>query len=300
VITGDGTFDVAAGGSNYGDTFLKMSVANKQLTPLDYFAPSNQKKLDDVDLDLGSGGGMSLPDQLSAHPHLITGAGKEGTIYLVDRDEMGRIHSGSNGQIVQCLSTVVNPVFSTPAFWQGKSESWIYYGASLASLKAFSVESGQLSPTPSSQTVERFGSPGSSPVISANGNTDGIVWILGRDIGDRPMGVKDYSSRIFNIATHPKALWAFLGRIVHAVSHPAMWRNYFTRKLPVSHTGLGQPVLLRAYDATNLSNLLYSSDQAPNNRDQADLPVKFAVPIVAKGRVYFGTQDHLDVYGLLK
>ena len=82
--------------------------------------------------------------------------------------------------------------------------------------------------------------------------------------------------------------------------HPSLWRDYFGRKLPTIYTNKVEPVVLRAYDATNLADLLYSSDQAPNNRDQADLPVKFAVPVVANGRVYFGTQDHLDVYGLLK
>ena len=300
LITGDGTFDAASGGSNYGDSFLKMTPKNSLLTPVDYFTPNNQKKLDDVDLDLGSGGVVALPDQLSTHPHLMTGAGKEGTIYLVDRDALGHLRPDSNAQAVQCLTSALNPVFSTPAVWQDSSHTWIYYGASLASLKAYSLEKGQLSPFPSSQTVELFGSPGSSPVVSSEGTKDGIVWILGREFGDRPTGIRDYASRMWSIATHPKALGAFLGRMLRALVHPSMWRSYFTRKLPVSSRSLGQPVLLRAYDATNLSNLLYSSDQAANNRDKADLPVKFAVPTVANGRVYFGTRDHLDVYGLLK
>jgi hypothetical protein len=48
-----------------------------------------------------------------------------------------------------------------------------------------------------------------------------------------------------------------------------------------------------------VSNLLYDSTEAPQNRDQADLPVKFVVPTIANGKVFFGTQGHLDVYGLL-
>jgi len=62
---------------------------------------------------------------------------------------------------------------------------------------------------------------------------------------------------------------------------------------------LDRPAILRAYDATNVSNLLYDSTEAPQNRDQADLPVKFVVPTIANGKVYFGTQGYLDVYGLL-
>ena len=58
--------------------------------------------------------------------------------------------------------------------------------------------------------------------------------------------------------------------------------------------------ILNAYDATNLSIRLYSSDQAPNHRDKADPHLRFVVPIVANGKVYFGTQSSLEAYGLLQ
>ena len=56
---------------------------------LDYFTPSVQSTLDANNLDLGSGGVLLLPDQSGAHPHEMVSAGKNGTIYLVDRDNMG-------------------------------------------------------------------------------------------------------------------------------------------------------------------------------------------------------------------
>src|SRR5580700_10796979 len=56
---------------------------------------------------------------------------------------------------------------------------------------------------------------------------------------------------------------------------------------------------LFAYDATNLANLLYTSSQAPNNRDSPGVALKFEKPIVANGKVFVGTQSSVTAYGLL-
>ena len=56
---------------------------------------------------------------------------------------------------------------------------------------------------------------------------------------------------------------------------------------------------LRAFDATNLASELWNSSLAANNRDQAGDYVKYAVPTIANGKVYIGTREELDVYGLL-
>ena len=63
-----------------------------------------------------------------------------------------------------------------------------------------------------------------------------------------------------------------------------------------------QPVgnaALHAYDALDLKNELWNSNQAAGMRDQAAKVAKNAVPTIANGRVYFGTQTELDVYGEL-
>jgi outer membrane protein assembly factor BamB len=300
VATGDGTFDKDSDGLNYGDSILKLSQAQDDLHVDDYFSPTGQKRLDTLNLDLGSGGTALLPDQAASHSHLLVASGKDGSIYVLDRDSLGHFNSAGEVQAVQLLRSALNPVFSTPAVWQDSAHTWVYFGATLAKLKAYTLEKGALSVVPSSQSDQRFGPPGSSPVVSADGTKDGIVWILAKNMGDTPTGARAYTARLWSIVTHPRALFPFLGRTLNMLVHPSLWSDYFGRKLPTIHTNQVSPVVLRAYDATNLSDLLYSSDQAPNERDQAGLPVKFAVPIVANGKVYFGTQDRLEVYGLLQ
>jgi outer membrane protein assembly factor BamB len=59
------------------------------------------------------------------------------------------------------------------------------------------------------------------------------------------------------------------------------------------------PSVLRAYDATNLANELYDSNQAPEARDQFGPTNKFMVPTVAGGKVFVGTTNSVGVFGLL-
>lgn len=200
-MTGNGNFDAnsaSAPNTDYGDSFVKLSTAGGTLQAVDYFTPSNQATLSANDLDLGSGGVLLLPDQPGAHPHLMIGGGKQGLIYLVDRDNLG----GFNGtdQVVQevdlnALGLVYPAVpprtgtggvglFSTPAYFNGT----VYYkpaapdfSVNVASpLLAFPLTGGTLS-TSFTQSVPTWGWPGSSPSISANGTANGIVWALDCD-----------------------------------------------------------------------------------------------------------------------
>jgi hypothetical protein len=180
VASGNAMFDVNTGGRDYGDSIIRLSPANNNRFPVaDYFTPYDQGNLYDGDVDLGSGGVLLLPDQTGAHPHLLIESGKEGTIYLVDRDNMGHYNPNNNSQIVQSLNTIIGGVWGMPAWWNNN----VYFGGSYDAVKAFSFNptTGFLSTTWVSETGTSYSYPGPTPSISANGNSNAIVWTLQTD-----------------------------------------------------------------------------------------------------------------------
>jgi len=178
-ITGNGTFDTSASPKNFGDSFLKLTPG-ASLTLTDYFTPYNQAILDSGDIDLGSGGAMILPDAVGSlqHPHLVVGCGKEGKVYLLDRDNMGHFNPAADTQVVQTITltgtSASDLLFGLPAFFNNR----IYYQGVGLSLKAFAISNAVINPTPLSQATDTVTFRGATPSISANGTTNGIVWEL--------------------------------------------------------------------------------------------------------------------------
>lgn len=271
VITGNGTFDTAAPRTNFGNTFVKLSTAGGKLSVADFFTPFNQEDLNPLDLDLGSGGPLVLPDTVGskAHPRLLVGGDKSGQLYLVSRDRMGGYCEGcpTNSNIVQQLGIegidnpcVVCGIFATPAVWEGR----LYVQAVRDHLKSYTIDDAQISSKPTSVSSRKIGYPGAGPAVSSLGATNGIVWVIDSFMHGTPTG--------------------------------GYWQNGKPSPWPASKSG---PAVLHAYDALDLTNELWNSAQADNNRDQAGHAVKFTVPTVANGKVYVGTQTELTVYGLL-
>ncbi|HVV72326.1 MAG TPA: hypothetical protein VHI52_12650, partial [Verrucomicrobiae bacterium] len=176
---GNGPFNAnTPGGTEYGDSFVKLAVSNT-LTVADYFTPYNQASLASADSDLGSGGPLLLPDEAgsAAHPHLLVGCGKQGTVYLVDRDNMGHYNAANDSQIVQSIGSAVGGTWSSPAYFYHQ----IYYHGSGDVLKAFAITNGVITASPRSRSATSYGYPGATPVVSANGTKNGIVWDLQTD-----------------------------------------------------------------------------------------------------------------------
>jgi fibronectin type 3 domain-containing protein len=177
-VTSNGDFNVNTGGVDYGDTVQKLSPSG---TVVDYFTPHDQSNMDVNNLDLGAGGPVMLVDQTTgSYPHLLISAGKSGTIYVIDRDNLGHYNASNDNQIVQSLpnalpnGTAEAGNFSTPVFFNG----YVYFGAVNDVIRAFQLTNGLLSTAPTSQTAAIYGIRGASFAISANTASNGILWAL--------------------------------------------------------------------------------------------------------------------------
>ena len=178
-VTGNGIFDVNTGGPDYGDSFVKLSTSGQVL---DYFTPHDQQNMNDLDIDLGSGGVILLPDQPGAHPHMAITAGKNGTIYLVDRDNMGHYNSNNDNQIVQTVVNIFpNGTKSTGNFkaavhWNSR----LFFSADADNIKCFTLNNGLMSTAPVSTSSLFLNYPGATLGLSANGLTNAILWAIQR------------------------------------------------------------------------------------------------------------------------
>src|SRR5215472_16436092 len=238
VVSGNGFGDTPGSNSSYGNSFVRLSNSGG-LKVGDYFTPFNTSAEDSADADFGSAGPLLLPDLVDSTNvtrHLAVGAGKDGNLYVLNRDGLGQFNSSTNNVYQQFqLSNGEN--HSSPIFFNNT----VYVGPESNSLKAFPVAYAHLATSPSSQSPHVFGSNGTVASISANGNAQGIVWALDHGAG-----------------------------------------------------------ILFAFDASNLANELWDSNQAASNRDHfSAVGGHFVTPMVANGRVYIGTGTTVAVFGPL-
>ncbi len=261
VMTGNGTFDTTLDANgfpingDYGDSFIKLQVDNSTaanpningwgMKVVDYFTPHNQAALSSADQDLGSGGPIILPDSIGGitlgngtHPHLMVGAGKQGLIYLIDRDNMGK-YSSTTDNVVQTFSGLGGGgSYDTPAFYYDGTAARIYYVPVSTTAKSYTISNATLAL--SSVSTDVYGSRCATTSISANGTANGIAWNID----------------------------------------------------PGTNT-------LRAYNASNYGQELWTSAQAVGSRDALGTALKFTTPTITNGEVFVGTSNALVVYGVL-
>ncbi len=184
--TGNGTFDAALNGkgfpsrNDFGDSVLKLALdpgfkgPNGQgIRVVDYFTPDIQAKLDKYDEDLASSGVLILPDGSGGpkHPDLLLASGKLGTVYVINRNKMGRFHPQSDEDVEQ-IPHAITSSFDTPAYYLNT----VYYAGAGDVLKSFAFVGGRLEQTGEAPNV--FSLHGASPVVSSDGSQNGLVWVI--------------------------------------------------------------------------------------------------------------------------
>ena len=182
-MAGNGTFDTTLSATgfpihaDYGNAVIKLSGTSGALAVTDYFTMWNTVSESNQDVDLGSGSPLLLPDQTDANGttrHLLVGAGKDGNVLLLDRDNLGKFNTTTN-QVYQILwGGLPGGLFSAFAYFNGS----VYVADVGGKLKAFALNEAQLSATPTSQSGASFAYPGASPSVSANGSSNAIVWAV--------------------------------------------------------------------------------------------------------------------------
>jgi regulation of enolase protein 1 (concanavalin A-like superfamily) len=177
VVTGNGSWD---GVTRFSETFFKLSPT---LQVIDWFTPHDHATLDSADADVNSGSPLLIPGT-----HLLVGGGKGAKLYLIDTNNFGHLGDSTDSQIVQSFQTgtfgknhLHNLVFWTSAVngpmlytWPQADQFKVYkFNGSTFNSSPFMIQ-----PTPNT------GHPGGMLSISANGNTNGIVWAAIMASGD--------------------------------------------------------------------------------------------------------------------
>ena len=158
-------------GTNFGSSVFRLTQSGNSLQVADWFTPWNQAYLFQNDLDLNDAV-LLLPDQPGSHPHLALAVGKEGTVYVLDRDNMGK-YCGSctagDTQIVQELAQAAKHT-GCLVYWNGM----VYTTGTGYPIMGWALSNGILSSTPVAQTPAQAG--GHSPIITSAGTANGILW----------------------------------------------------------------------------------------------------------------------------
>jgi hypothetical protein len=185
LLDANGTFDTTLNkqgfpkNGNYGNAFVKVSTRNKRkLRVADYFNMFNTVEESNNDEDLGSGGALLVPPQKDAHGKvwdLAIGAGKDQNIYIVNRHNMGKFNPNNDNAIYQEIDAALpGGDWSMPAYFNGS----VYFGPEGSNLLQFKFAQAKLPILPVSKSSATFPYPGSTPSVSANGSSNGIVWAI--------------------------------------------------------------------------------------------------------------------------
>jgi len=243
------------------DVGCSIVKLNPNLTISDWFTPYNTDAQSAADYDLGSAGPMLIPDT-----NLLIGGGKESKFYVMQRNKMGHFNPANDNQIVQNFYVHLpddpkNPFTDDPMHTHHIHGGPVYWNGPNGPCIYIWPENDNM------HTYQFAGGKfQTTPTSSCSTISPGM-----------PGGMLSVSANGNTPGTG--IVWA---------SHPKSNANQAVVE-----------GILRAYDATDLTNELWNSEQNAG-RDSVGNFAKFCVPTIANGKVYLATfSGKVIVYGLL-
>jgi hypothetical protein len=149
------------------------------LSVLDSFTPCGPSTIAINAQDGGTSAPLLVdPADSPARPHLLIGGSNNGSVYVVNRDdgEMGEFNIACpDSPLVQSIGIGDGPIFGTPLFWNDA----VYVAAAKGKLKSIPMAGGIFPSGPiATQSTETLGLEGATPVLSSNGTSNAILWLI--------------------------------------------------------------------------------------------------------------------------
>ncbi|MEU0209470.1 Ig-like domain-containing protein [Streptomyces canus] len=167
------------------ESVVRLQVnADNSLSTADFFSPSDAATLDLTDQDISSGAPMALPDGFGTaeHPHLLIQQGKDGRVFLLDRDNLGGMGQGpQGGDAAVSKSGPYQGMWGHPAFWGGDG-GYVYIVGNQGPLRALKYgvrNGGTPTLTLTGQSQDTFGYTSGSPLVTSDGTDESsaLVWM---------------------------------------------------------------------------------------------------------------------------
>jgi hypothetical protein len=291
---GNGPYEPEA--HNWGDTILALPVDRptvvdrKGFRVLDYFEPFNPQFLIDNDLDLGSGGMLLLPDRAGTHPHLMVGGSKQGLVYVVDRDKFTTddVHH----------ATCTREELAGRAAARASTNARVWSDTCDPVLQVFKNVTAADKDDRLADVYRGHG------LFSTPSYFGGHVYLAGANDRLKMFEVVD-GGLVNEPSSMSSATFPFPG-VTASISANGE-RDAIVWVVDARQTSF-QPAVLYAFDATDLSRVLYkNSGDADDQRagiapvtsaDAMSVGIRFSVPAVYGGKVFVVTQGALNIFGL--
>lgn len=271
---GDGTYN---GTTDFGDSILKLMISGGRFQIQDWFTPSNEKFLMNHDVDLGSGGPVLVPET-----HLLLEGGKEGRLFLVDRDKMGK----GKAPPIQSIQVTRQPdgpyhyynLHGSSPIWKSEGQIFVYTSGEENPFNQY-----RLVPDPSPGSAGWKFDPPEGP-YKTTADCPRKPACLSAPYPNYPLGVFGDENR--------SDIWMPGAFMTISADGGRPGSGILWASVPLGADATKRVVrgVLRAFNASDISQPeLWDSESTGDKNDRLGQFAKFCPPTVANGRVYMVT-----------